>query len=73
VTDLPTLRKIAPFLTARGDVYTTQIMGYFDAGPPLVRMEAVIDATQKPAKVIKVRDLTPLGIGYPRDLFSTTQ
>ncbi len=73
VMDLPTLRKVAPYLTARGDVYTTQIMGYFDAGPPLVRIEAVIDATQKPAKIIKVRDLTPLGIGYPRDLFRAVE
>jgi len=71
VVDLATLRNIAPLLTGGGDVYTTQIMGYFDAGPPLVRIEAVIDATQKPAKVIKVREMTPLGIGYPRDLFTT--
>jgi len=73
VTDLPTLRKIAPFLTAGGDVYTVNVLGYFDAGAPLVRLEAVIDATQTPTRVISVRDLTPLGIGFPRALFDVEQ
>jgi len=71
LTDLETLRKLAPYLTTRGDVYRIQVLGYFDAGPPLTRLEAVIDNSTAPPKVISVRDLTPLGIGYPRSLFST--
>ncbi len=73
LTDLDTVRKIAPFLTTKGDVYRVQILGYYDAGPPLVRIEAAIDASQSPPRVLSVRDLTPLGIGYPRDLFATRQ
>ncbi len=64
IVDLPTLRKLDPFLTGRGDVFRIQVMGHFDGGGPTVRVEAIIDATQNPPQPIFFRDLTDLGRGY---------
>lgn len=61
--NLETMKALDRFITARGDVYRVQSIGYFDAGGPVTRLEAIIDATQMPPKVIRVRDLTPLGGG----------
>lgn len=64
ILDLPTIRKLDPFITGRGDVYRMQIMGHFDGGGPVARIEAIIDATQNPPQPIFFRDLTDLGRGY---------
>jgi hypothetical protein len=64
LTDLPTLQKLDQYLTGRGDVFRIQTIGYFDAGGPFTRTEAIIDATESPPKVIFQRDLSKLGKGY---------
>ncbi len=64
LTDLTTMRKLDRYITARGDVFRVQVVGHFDAGGPAVRLEAVIDATEKPPKIVFARDLSPLGPGY---------
>lgn len=64
LTDLATLRAIDPFITARGDVYRIQVLGYSDGGGPVARLEAVIDATQIPPRVVFQRELDGLGRGY---------
>lgn len=58
------------FLTARGAVYRLQSVGHFDQGGPIVRTEAVIDATELPPRVIFQRDLSHLGPGYRIDQLS---
>ena len=64
IVDLPTLRTLDQYLTGRGDVFRLQVMGHFDGGGPVARIEAVIDATQNPPQAIFFRDLTDLGRGY---------
>ncbi|MBW3542675.1 MAG: general secretion pathway protein GspK, partial [Planctomycetes bacterium] len=64
LVDLPAMRKLDKYLTTRGDVFRAQVVGHWHQGGPGVRLEAVIDATQRPAKVLYVRDLTHLGRGY---------
>jgi hypothetical protein len=64
IVDLPTLRTLEPYITCRGDVFRMQVMGHFDGGGPVVRVEAIIDATQNPPQPIFFRDLTDLGRGY---------
>ena len=71
LTDLPTLRKLDQYITARGDVFRMQSVGYFDGGGPVVRVEAVIDRTQDPPQVVFQRDLTDLGRGYSPTLLTT--
>ena len=61
---LETMRKLDPFLTGRGDVFRVQSVGFFDGGGPRARVEAIIDGTAIPAKIVMYRDLTALHRGY---------
>ena len=64
IVDLPTMIKLDRFLTGRGHVFRAQIVGFFEEGGGYTRVEATIDATESPAKVVSVSDLTELGRGY---------
>ena len=72
LTDLTTLQKLDPLIGARGDVFRLQAVGYSDRGGPVVRIEAVIDATQDPPHVLSLRDLTELGRGFPATLLGAS-
>ncbi|MBT4868204.1 MAG: hypothetical protein HON53_24120 [Planctomycetaceae bacterium] len=64
LVELEEMRTLDRYMTSRGDVYRVQSVGYFEAGGPATRLEAIIDATQDPPKIVSIRDLTDLGIGY---------
>lgn len=64
VVDLNTFRRLGPWLTTGGDIFSFQTLGHFDEGGPTTRLEAMIDATQSPPRVIFQRDLTSLGRGF---------
>lgn len=64
VVDLPTLKRLGPWLTTGGDVYSFQAIGHFDQGGPTTRLEAMIDATKFPPRITFQRDLTSLGRGF---------
>ncbi|MBS0204725.1 MAG: general secretion pathway protein GspK [Planctomycetes bacterium] len=66
VVDYDQMQTLDPYFTARGDVYRAQILGYFDGGGPITRLEAMVDGTQKPPRIIFQRDLNDLGHGYSR-------
>lgn len=66
---LDTVRNLAPFITTRSFVYRVQVIGYYELGGPVVRLEAVIDTTGGRPRFVYWRDLTPLGRGFdPRVL-----
>lgn len=67
---LEEMQQLDPYITARGDVFRTQVIGYFDAGGPTSRLEVVIDTTQQSPQVIFLRDLTELGRGYSSALLT---
>ena len=58
------MRAVDKYLTARGDVFKVQSVGFFDGGGPTARIEAVIDGSVTPAKIVSFRDLSDLGRGY---------
>ena len=66
LVDIWKMRELDPYLTARGDVYRAQVFGFFDGGGPVTRLEAMVDATQIPPRIIFQRDLNDLGHGYAR-------
>ena len=70
LTDLPTLRRLDPFVTCRGGFFRVRSVGFREGGGPAVRVEAVIDGTAYPARVVEMRDLSDLGRGVPRALLS---
>jgi hypothetical protein len=70
IVDLPTMIELDRYLTSRGHVFTTQVVGYFEEGGGYTRLQAVIDATQVPARITSVSDLTELGRGYTTDMLN---
>lgn len=64
--DIQTMRKIDPFITARGDVFRFQVVANATEGP-VSRVEAVLDATEPVPKVVYRRDLAPLGPGFRKE------
>jgi uncharacterized membrane protein YgcG len=71
IVDLPTMQAIDPYITAGGDVFHLQSVGYYEKGGPSARIEAVIDATQDPPTVLFMRDLTDLGRGFSAQSLTT--
>jgi DNA uptake protein ComE-like DNA-binding protein len=61
---LPEMRQLDRYITGLGGVFRVQSVGYFDSGGPVTRLEAVIDATEQPPRIVLFRDLTELGKGY---------
>lgn len=70
LASLEELQLLGPWLTVGGDVYRFQAIGHFDQGGPNTRLEAMIDATQSPPRVIFQRDLTALGRGFHPSLLT---
>ena len=63
---LDEMRLLMPLLTAGGDVYRAQIVGYFEGKNTSSRAEVVIDATSVNPKVVFWRDLSHLGRGFDK-------
>jgi hypothetical protein len=66
LVDLDTMRQMDPYITARGDVFRVQVLGFFDGNGPVHRLEAIVDATRVPPRVVWQRDLNELGRGYAK-------
>ena len=72
IVDLETMKRLMPLITAGGNVYRAQVVGYFDEEGPAYRMEAIVDATQSPPVVKRRRDLVEQGPGYSLDVLGST-
>ena len=69
----PTRRSGAsPSPAARSQVFRVQVVGYYDASGPVVRLEAVIDTNRGSPRILFWRDLTELGRGYDLRAFTAT-
>ena len=67
VVSLPQLKALLPYLTAGGDVFRGEVVGYFDGRGPTARLELVVDATYDPPRQVYRKDLRLLGPGYQLD------
>lgn len=66
---LEELRSIGPYITTHGDRYRFQVLCRLPSKGQFVRVEALVDATARFARVCEVTDLTHLGRGFPtRDI-----
>jgi hypothetical protein len=72
LVDLDTMKQLMPLVTAGGDVYRAQVVGYFDEEGPAYRTEVVVDATQTPPVVKRRRDLVDQGPGYTLETLGVT-
>lgn len=57
-------RALEPYVTGRTMTYRVHALGYFAAGGPVARAEAVVDTNQGKPRVLYFRDLTDLGRGF---------
>lgn len=64
IVSLQEMQLLMPFMTAGGDVYRTQVVGYYEGGGASARTEVVFDATDTDPRVLFWRDLSHLGRGF---------
>lgn len=63
--DLDTYEKIAPYITARGQQFMIESLGYADHIGMVTRLQVIVDLAGPIAQTIYYRDLTRLGGHYP--------
>ena len=79
LVDLEQMKAIMPFVTAGGDVYRAQIVGFFDrpaqttASGPVARAELVVDATGERPQRVYWKDLRILGPGFSPSILGGVQ
>ncbi len=71
VMDLAELKPMFPLITTGGDVYSCQVIGYFDAGTARARAHVILDRTGETTKLVAWQDLSKLGPGFARGTLST--
>jgi DNA uptake protein ComE-like DNA-binding protein len=64
VVTLEEMKTMMPFVTAGGDVYRAQVVGYFQGGQASSRAEVIFDATNVLPRILFWRDISHLGRGY---------
>ena len=64
IVSLDEMKLLQPFITASGDVYRAQVVGYFDEGAISSRAEVVIDASELMPRILFWRDISHLGRGF---------
>jgi len=65
IVDLETLEKIAPKITARGQQFTIEALGYADHIGMVTRLQVVVDMIGPVAQTVYYRDLSGLGGNFP--------
>ncbi len=64
LVDLPTMKRLLPYLTGGGDVVRAEVIGYDREKRHSLDVELVIDATSNPPRQIHAKDLRLAGRGY---------
>ncbi len=72
IVTLDEMKLMMPFICGQGDVYRTQVVGYFGDGGASARVEVVIDATTDDPQVIQWKDISHLGRGYPLNVLGVS-
>ena len=67
ILTLDEMKAVFPLLTAQGDVYRAQIVGYYEQSGPAARVEVVVDATGTTPRRLLWREITHLGRGFPNE------
>lgn len=64
IVDLATMRTMFPYVCAGGDVYSAEVVGFYDDGIGTSRAEVIIDTTVPIPRILFWRDKTHLQAGY---------
>ncbi len=66
IVDKQQMRKMEPYITTRGDVYSAQVVGYFETTTPRSRGEVIFDRTGETTQLLNWQNLSKLGPGVAR-------
>ncbi len=72
IVELQQMKMLIPLVSAGGDVYRAQIVGFYDEGGPAARIEAIIDGSRANPRLVFWRDISHLGRGYSLDTLGQT-
>lgn len=64
IVDLATMRTMYPYVCAGGDVYSAEVVGFYDDNVGTSRAEVIIDTTVPIPRILFWRDKTHLQAGY---------
>jgi len=64
IVTLEQMRALERFVTAGGDAFSGQVVGFFDAGPTVSRGEFVVERSSPTPRLRQWRDMGPWGPGY---------
>jgi DNA uptake protein ComE-like DNA-binding protein len=64
VVTLEQMKQLDPFIASAGDVYSGQIVGFFDAKPARSRARVTFDRTESQTLLVGWEDMTKLGPGF---------
>ena len=65
------MQQIDPYVTTGGNVFSCQVVGYFEAATPQARVEVVFDSLGRRTHVSAWQNLSPLGSGFTHALLGT--
>lgn len=65
IVDLETFERIAPMITARGQQFTIESLGYADHIGMVTRVQVIVDMVGPIAQPVYYRDVSQLGGHYP--------
>jgi hypothetical protein len=68
IVTLDGMRQLERFITTRGDAFSGQAVGFFDADSMPTRAEFVLDRSVSPPRLRMWRDLSSFGPGFSADL-----
>jgi len=72
IMPLAAIKPMLPYITAGGSVYRAQIIGHFDKGNPVARLQVILDATQRPTRILLWKDMSRMTGGFPGEGGSIT-
>ena len=68
IVPLDQMRRLERFITARGDAYSGQSVGFFDGDSMPVRLEFILDCSVAAPRLRMLRDLSSAGPGFAPEL-----
>lgn len=70
IVSLEEMKELEPYMTTRGDVFSCQVVGFFEAALPQARVRVVMERSSRSTRVSAWEDLGPLGPGFARSVLS---
>jgi len=68
IVTLEEMKQLAPYVTSEGDVFSAQVIGYFEGTSPRARAEVILDRSGEKVEIVSWQELSQLGPGVARSV-----